>query len=163
MADKARQAFGITGATWTDSGFTASDFNSRANGSVVVAATAITNDDVTTEGDTHIIVSGEFEVGGTTTVNSRVDIYLLPEGQGGEFGDNIATGTTVPARSYLVAQCNVQTGITSGNLVYFTTVTPIPLPLANAKLAIAQHMGAALDATAAAVVKHRTVLMNLNG
>lgn len=162
MADLARQAFGATGSTWTDSGFTASDFNSRANGSVVVAATAITNDNTTTEGDTHIIVSGEFEVGGTTTVNSRVDIYLLPEGQGGEFGDNIATGTTVPARSYLVAQCNVQTGITSGNAVFFTSM-PIPMPMGDFKLAIAQHMGAALDATAAAVVKHRTVLMNLNG
>jgi hypothetical protein len=162
MADLARQAFGATGSTWTDSGFTASDFNSRANGSVVVAATAITNDNATTEGDTHIIVSGEFEVGGTTTANSRIDLYILPEGQGGEFGDNIATGTTVPARSYLVGQANVQTGITSTNLVFFT-FPPIPIPMGDFKLAIAQHMGAALDSTAAAVVKHRTVLMNLNG
>lgn len=162
MADKARQAFGATGATWTDSGFTATDFNSLANGSVVVAATAITNDNETTEGDTHIIVSGEFEVGGTTTANSRVDIYLLPEGQGGEFGDNSATGATVPARSYLVAQCNVKTGITATNLVFWTS-PPIPIPMGDFKLALAQHMGAALDSTAAALVKHRTVLLNLNG
>lgn len=162
MADKARQAFGATGSTWTDSGFTASDFNSRASGSVVVAATAITNDNETTQGDTHIIVSFEFEVGGTTTANSRVDLYLLPEGQGGEFGDDAVTGTTVPARSYLVGQCYVKPAITSGNLV-FGTFSPIPLPLGDFKLALAQHMGAALDASANAVVKHRTVILNLNG
>lgn len=162
MADLARQKFGATGSTWTDSGFTASDFNSRANGAVVVAATEISNDNETTEGDIGIIVSGEFEVGGTTTANSRVDIYLLPKGHGGVYGDGVATGSTLPARSYLVAQCNVASGITSGNKVYFTSA-PIPLPMGDFKPAIAQHMGAALDSTAAAVIKHRTVLMNLNG
>lgn len=162
MADMLRQQFGATGATWTDSGFTASDFNARANGSVVVAATATTNDNETTEGDLGIIYSFEFEVGGTTTANSRVDLYLLPEGHGGEFGDDAVTGTTVPARSYLAGQCYVKPGVTAGNLVY-GTFDPIPMPMGDFKPALAHHMGAALDSTAAAVVKHRTVLLTTNG
>jgi hypothetical protein len=162
MADLIRQKFGATGSTWTTSGFTASDFNSRANNSVVVAATAITNDNETTQGDLAIIVSFEMEVGGTTTANSYFDLYLLPEGQGGEFGDDAATGTTLPGWSYRVASCAVKPGVTSGNLV-FGTFPPIPIPMGDFKLALANQTGAALDSSAAAVVQHRTVLLNANG
>lgn len=162
MADRIRQIFGATGSTWTNSGFTVADFNSRANGAVVVAATEISNDDAVSEGDLGIIVSFEFEVGGTTTVNSRADLYILPEGHGGIYGDDAATGTTLPAWSYLVAQCSVKPGVTAGNKVY-GVFPPIPLPIGDFKLAIAQHMGAALDGTAAAVIQHRMVLLNGNG
>lgn len=162
MTDKLRQNFGASTSVWTDSGFTASDFNSLANGSVVVAATEISNDDETTEGDLFLIVSFECEVGGTTTAASRFDLYLLPEGQGGIYGDNAATGSTLPGWTYLVGQAAVRSGITSGNKVY-GTFAPVPLPLGDFKLALANQTGAALDSTAAAVVKHRTVLLNTNG
>lgn len=162
MADKLRQNFGSTGSAWTDAGFVASDFNSLANGSVVVAATEISNDNETTEGDLGIIVAFEFEVGGTTTTASRADLYILPEGQNGIYGDNAATGSTLPGWTYLVGQAAVRSGITSGNKVY-GVIGPVPLPLGDAKLALAQHMGAALDSTAAAQVWYRTVLLNTNG
>lgn len=162
MADKLRQNFGATGAVWTDAGFTATDFNSRANGSVVVAATEISNDNETTEGDLFLIVSFECEVGGTTTAASRFDLYVLTEGHGGIYGDNVATGTTLPGYTYLVAQAAVLSGVTSGNKVY-GTFSPVPMPLGDFKLAIANQTGAALDATAAAVVQYRTVLLNTNG
>ena len=75
--------FGGSGLTWTSCGFTASDFNSRADGSVVVAATAITN---ATDLDILIDVSMQAEVGGTTAVTSYFSLYLLPLQQDGASG-----------------------------------------------------------------------------
>ncbi len=161
MASIAKLSYGTTtGNTWTDAGFTASDFNSRANGSVVVATTALDNDSAL---DLEAEVSFTFEVGGTTTATSRFHLYILPLDQGGTiYGDDAATGTTAPADTYWMATSGVKTGITSGNKVY-GTFPRVPLPAADFKFAIVNSMGAALDATAAAVVKYRTVNRNLNG
>lgn len=162
MAGLIRQAFGATGATWTDAGFTASDFNSRANGHVVVASSGLSNDNTTTEGDLAEILSFEFEVGGTTTTGSIVQVFLLPVGHGGIFGDDAVTGSTLPASSYLVDQVGVKPGVTLGNKVYGQT-RPIPLPLGDYKWAIAPLMGAALDSSAAAVIQRRRMLLNADG
>jgi hypothetical protein len=160
VANIAKLSYGASTSTWQSAGFTASDFNSRANGSVVVAATAIDQD---TNLDLECEVSFTFEVGGTTTSASRFHLYILPLDQGGTiYGDNVATGTTAPADTYWAASCGVLSGVTSGNKVY-GTFPRVPLPAADFKFAIVNSMGAALDATAAADVKYRTVNRNLNG
>ena len=160
MASIAKLAYGATTSTWTDAGFTASDFNSRADGSGVVATTALDNDSGL---DLEAEVSFTMEVGGTTTVNSRFDLYILPLNQDGTtYGDGAVTGTTLPAASYMASTCLVRTGITSGNAVT-GTFPRVPLPAADFKFAIGQRTGAALDATSAATVKYRTVNRNLNG
>lgn len=149
-----------TGSTWTDAGFTASDFNSRANGSVVVAATALDNDSAL---DLGAEVSFSFEVGGTTTTASRFDLYILPLNQDGTtYGDGQSTGTTVPALTYLAGTCYVRTGVTATNAVV-GTFPAVALPAADFKFAIVNNAGAALDSTAAAAVKYRTVNLNLAG
>jgi hypothetical protein len=160
MTNIAKLAYGSTGSTWTTGGFTASDFNSRANGSVVVAATAI-------DQDTSLDLDGEFsfsvEVGGTTTATSRLDLYILPLNQDGTtYGDGVATGTTAPAGSYWVASCIVRPGVTSGNAVV-GTFPRYPLPGADFKYAIVNNLGAALDSTATWTGSHRTLTRNLNG
>ena len=161
MASIAKLSYGTaTGSTWTSAGFTASDFNSRANGSVVVAATALDQD---TSLDLDIEVSFSVEVGGTTTTASRFDLYILPLNQDATtYGDNAATGTTIPAATYWVTSAVVKTGITAGNAVV-GTFPRVPLPAADVKLAIVTNMGAALDASANAAVQYRTVNRNLNG
>lgn len=160
MASIAKLSYGATSTTWTDAGFTASDFNSRADGSVVVAATALDNDSGL---DLDIEVSFTFEVGGTTTATSYFGLYILPLNQDATtYGDGAATGTTIPASSYWVTSSGVKSGVTSGNAVT-GTFPRVPLPAADFKLAIVNKMGAALDATAAATVKYRTVNRNLNG
>ena len=160
MASIAKLAYGATGSTWTSAGFTASDFNSRANGSVVVAATAIDQD---TNLDLDMEVSFSFEVGGTTTTASRFDLYILPLNQDAStYGDGAATGTTIPAGTYWVTSCLVKTGVTSGNAVT-GTFPRVQLPAADFKLAIVNSTGAALDSSAAAAVQYRTVNRNLNG
>lgn len=160
MASIAKLNFGATSTTWTAAGFTLSDFNSRADGSVVVAATAIDN---ATNLDLEVEVSITAEVGGTTTTASRFDLYILPLNQDGTtYGDGQVTGTTVPAASYWVASCLVKTGVTSGNAVY-GNFPRVPLPAASFKFAIVNRMGSALDSTANAAVDYRTVNRNLNG
>ena len=160
MASIAKLSYGATTSTWTDAGFTASDFNSRANGSVVVAATALDNDSGL---DLDAEVSFTMEVGGTTTTASRLDLYILPLNQDGTtYGDAQATGTTVPAGTYWVTSCLLKTGITSGNAVV-GSFPRVALPAADFKFAIVNNSGAALDSTAAATVKYRTVNRNLNG
>ena len=160
MTSIAKLAYGATTSSWTTAGFTASDFNSRANGSVVVATTALDNDsnlDLETE------VSFSFEVGGTTTTASRLDLYILPLNQDGTtYGDGAATGTTIPAGTYWVTSCLVKTGVTSGSAVT-GTFPRVQLPAADFKFAIVNNTGAALDSTAAAAVQYRTVNRNLNG
>lgn len=162
MASKLKQAagFGGSGLTWVDAGFTASDFNSRGSGSVVVAATAITNG---TDLDVLVDVSFQFEVGGTTTSGSYAQLYLLPLQQDGStYGDGVATGTTLPAPQYARQVAYVKPSVTSGNAVHgmFEGVT---VPPGSYKFAVAQVMGAALDSTAAAAVKYRTRTLDLNG
>jgi hypothetical protein len=88
MADIAKLVYGATSSTWTSAGFTASDFNSRANGSVVVATTTLDNDSGM---DLEAEVSFSFEVGGTTTAASRFDLYILPLNRDGTtLGDGVA-------------------------------------------------------------------------
>jgi hypothetical protein len=160
MASIAKLTYGATTSTWTSAGFTASDFNSRASGSVVVAATAIDQD---TNLDLDVEVSFTFEVGGTTTTASRFDLYIMPLNQDATtYGDGQSTGTTVPSQTYWAASCLVRTGVTSGNAVV-GTFPRVPMPAADFKFAIANITGSALDATAAADVKYRTVNRNLNG
>jgi hypothetical protein len=161
MADIAKLVYGTaTGGTWTSAGFTATDFNSRANGSVVVATTTLDNDSGL---DLEAEVSFSFEVGGTTTAASRFDLYILPLNRDGTtLGDGVATGATLPAGTYWVASCLVRTGVTSGNAVV-GTFPRVPLPAADFRFAIANVTGAALDSTAAAAVEYRTVNRNLNG
>lgn len=159
MADIAKLAFGATSTTWTSAGFTASDFNSLAVGSVVVAATAIAN---STGLDLEAEVSFSFEVGATTAATSRFDLYILPLNRDGStYGDGVATGTTLPAPTYWVTPCLVRTGVTSGNAVV-GTFPRVLLTSANFKFAIA-NQAVALDSTAAAAVEYRTVNRNLNG
>jgi hypothetical protein len=161
MADIAKLVYGTaTGSTWTDAGFTASDFNSRANGSVVVATTALDNDSGL---DLEAEVSFSIEVGGTTTATSYFALYILPLNQDGTtYGDAVATGTTAPASSYWVTNASLKPAITSGNAVV-GTLPRVALPAADFKFAIVNSSGVALDSTAAAVVKYRTVNRNLNG
>lgn len=160
MASIAKLSYGATSTTWTDAGFTASDFNSRANGSVVVASTAIDQD---TNLDLDVEVSFSIEVGGTTATTSRFHLYILPLNQDATtYGDGAATGTTAPADTYWVASCGVKPSVTSGNAVT-GTFPRVPMPGADFKFAIVNSMGAALDSTAAAVVKYRTINRNLNG
>jgi hypothetical protein len=161
MADIAKLVYGTaTGSTWTSAGFTASDFNSRANGSVVVATTALDND---TGLDLEAEVSFTVEVGGTTTTASRFDLYILPLNQDATtYGDGATTGTTIPAASYWATSCVVRTGVTSGNAVV-GTFPRVPLPAADFKFAIVNYTGSALDSSAAAAVQYRTVNRNLNG
>lgn len=160
MPDIAKLSYGATGSAWTAAGFTVADFNSRANGSVVVATSTLDNDAGL---DTEAEVSFTLEVGGTTTVNSRLDLYILPLNQDGTtLGDGAVTGTTVPAGSYMVATCLVRRDITAGNVVT-GTFPRVPLPAADFRFAIVNNTGAALDGTAAATVSYRTINRNLNG
>lgn len=160
MASIAKLAYGATTSSWTSAGFTASDFNSRANGSVVVATSTLDNDSGL---DLEAEVSFSFEVGGTTTTASRFDLYILPLNQDGTtLGDGAATGTTIPAATYWMTSAVVKTGVTSGNAVT-GTFPRVPLPAADFRFAIVNNTGSALDATAAAAVQYRTVNRNLNG
>lgn len=157
---KQNAGFGGSGLTWTSCGFTASDFNSRADGSVVVATSAITNG---TDLDILIDVSMQADVGGTTAATSYFGLYLLPLQQDGNiYGDGVATGTTAPAVTYWKKNCYVKSGVTSGNAVH-AMFEEITVPPGSYKLAILNKMGAALDSTAAAVVSYRTRTLNLNG
>jgi len=161
MADIAKLSYGTTtGSTWTSAGFTASDFNSRANGSVVVATTALDNDSGL---DLEAEVSFSIEVGGTMTATSYFSLYILPLNQDGStYGDAAATGTTPPATSYWVTNASLKPGVTSGNAVV-GTFPRVALPAADFKFAIVNNSGSALDSSAAAVVNYRTVNRNLNG
>jgi hypothetical protein len=161
MANIAKLSYGTTtGSTWTSAGFTASDFNSRADGSVVVATSALDNDSGL---DLEAEVSFSIEIGGTMSAASRFDLFILPLNRDGTtYGDNQATGTTPPASSYWVASAGVKVGATTGTAMV-GTFPRVPLPAADFKFAIVNRTGAALDSTAAAVVEYRTVNRNLNG
>lgn len=150
----------IAGQAFASAGFTASDFNSLANGSFVLASTAIDN---SSNLDMEAEFSGQFEVGGTTTAAHYLMLWLLPINRDAStYGDATASGTNLPGSQYLVATGGVKVGITSGNAVFFT-FRHIRLPRGLFKWGLSQHLGAALDATAAAQAEFLTTNINLNG
>ena len=147
------------GLTWTTAGFTAANFNSLANGSVVVASSAINN---TTAMDLYADVSFTVVVGGTTTTSSYLTLYRLPLNQDGtNYGDGVGNGATIPAPGYQAASIGVIPGITSGANVVGIFVGAILVP-GNFKFAIVNNLGVALHTTAAATFNNRTYNENLN-
>lgn len=150
----------IAGQAFASAGFTAADFNSLANGSFVLASTAIDN---SSNLDMLAEFSGQFEVGGTTTAAHYLLLWLLPRNRDAStYGDATPSGTNLPGSQYLVASGGVRVGITSGNAVYFT-FRDIRLPRGLFKWGLSQHLGAALDATAAMQGEFLTTNINLNG
>lgn len=154
----------IAGATgsgaFSSAGFTAADFNSLANGSFVLASTAIDNSGNL---DLEAEFSGQFEVGGTTTAAHYLLLWLLPRNRDGStYGDGTGNGSNLPGSQYLVASGGVKVGVTSGNAVFFT-FRRIWLPRGLFKWGLSQHLGAALDSTAAAQAEFLTTNINLNG
>lgn len=140
-------------SSYTSAGFTASDFDSLANGSFVVASSGIDN---TTNLDLWAEVSGEMQVGGTTTSTSYLGLWLLPRNRDGStYGDGTPNGANLPGSHYWVANAGVRIGITAGNAVYFT-FPRVLLPRGFWKWGISNHTGAALDSTAAASVEFWT-------
>lgn len=153
-------------SAWASAGFTASDFNSLANGSCVVAATAIDN-------TTNLDLLAEFYIevvnGATTSASySSLLVYVLPlgsNGSGGDgtvYGDGAATGTTPPAANYVVANIIPKSGTTSGGTMYGTS-RPFPIPRGKFKFAVRNLINGALNASAAAIADYRTTNRNLNG
>lgn len=162
MANRLQYVAGTLGSglTWASAGFTASDFNSLASGSCVVAASAINN---STPLDVLIDVSFSLEVGGTTTALSVLYCYLLPLNRDGStYGDGVATGSTLPSIGYQRGQIGVKSGVTSGNAVT-GTFEAIRVPPGSFKLAIGSGLTVALDSTAAAAVEYRSYTFTLNG
>lgn len=156
MASTTRWIIDVAYATC---GFTASDFNSLATGSVVVAASAITN---SSNLDMLADVSFVVTMGGTTTAASRFDVYLLPLNQDGStYGDGVATGSTAPVFTYYVGSMGVKSGVTSGNTVT-GTLRAVPLPPGDFKWALLNNTTVALNATASITAKYRAYNENLN-
>lgn len=147
-------------SAYTSMGFTASDFNSRANGAVVVATSTVTN---ASNLDLEAQVSGTVEVGGTTTVGSVLQVLVLDQNRDGStYGGGIATGDTNPPAHLVRTSMNVKNGVTSGNAVTFES-NWFPLPIGVFKFAILNNLGSALDSTANATFEYRTRNYNLNG
>lgn len=145
---------------YSTAGFTASNFNSLANGSCVVAASAIANG---TALDLFADVSFVLTVGGTTLSTSYLTLYILPLNRDGTtFGDNAATGSTPPVGSYIAASLAVPAGVASGSTIV-GTFRNIVLPPRNFKFALANNLGVALNAAAAAVVEYSPFSEDLNG
>lgn len=159
MANKSSWVAGAgQGLTYGSAGFTATDFNSLAAGSVVVATSAVTNG---TALDLYADVSFVFTVGGTTTVSSYLSIYILELNQdAATYGDSIGTGTVAPVARYLAASVGVKSGVTSGSTVVGSV--RVLMPPGNFKFAIVNNLGVALNASAAATVSYRTYNENMN-
>lgn len=152
-------AGGGQGLTYGSAGFTGTDFASLATGSVVVATSAIANSSPL---DLYADVSFVITVGGTTVVNSRFDLYLLPLNQDGTtYGDGVATGASLPAAGYQVSSIGVKVGVTTGNSVT-GTFRGIVMPPGNFKFAIGNQAGVSMNATPAATFSYRTYNENLN-
>jgi hypothetical protein len=148
------------GQAFASAGFTAADFNSLANNSFVLASTAIDN---STNLDLWAELSGSMEVGGTTTAAHYLMLWLLPRNRDATtYGDGTPNGTDLPGSQYCVATGGVRVGITSGNAVFFT-FRDILLPRGLFKWGISQHLGAALDSTAAFTGEFLTTNLNANG
>ena len=143
-------------------GFTATNFNSLASGSGVLAATATAN---STASEVHerANVSFSFVVGGTTVAASYLSFYALPLNQDGTtYGDGYAGGASSPASTYFLASVPVLAGVLSGAAVTGST-DPVTIPAGNFKLAVVNNLGVALNAAAAAAVQIQFVDINNNG
>lgn len=142
--------------SWTDAGFTAANFNSLADGSGVLAATAISNS-TTNAVHERADVSFSLVVGGTTTVASYFAIYALPLNQDGTtYGDGYASGAGDPETCYYLGSVGVKSGIASGSAVT-GTLELAGLPAGDFKVVLVNHLGVALNSAAAAVVKYQFV------
>jgi hypothetical protein len=140
-------------ASYASAGFTLTDFNSRANGSFVLGTTTIDN---STNLDLDAEISGQFTVGGTTTAAHFLALWLLKLNRDGTtWGCGTGTGTALPAANQWMATASVRVGVTSGSAVTFDFPL-IRLPRGTFRLGISQHLGAALNASAAAQVEFRT-------
>jgi hypothetical protein len=140
-------------ASFATAGFTLTDFNSRANGSFVLATTTIDN---TANLDLMAELSGQFTVGGTTAATHWLALWILERNRDATtFGCGTPTGTALPAAHQWVASAGVRAGITSGSAVFFT-FPRIFMPRGLFRFGISQHLGAALNASAAAQVEFRT-------
>lgn len=148
-------------SSWTSLGFTAADFNSLANGSFVLASSAVDN---SSNLDVWAEASFIATVGGTTTAGAYLALWGLPLNRDGTtYGDTIGTGSTLPAANYLLATCGVKVGVTSGN----TIVGIFPrfmLPTRRTfKFGLSQHTGVAFNSTASVTAEFQTTNINLNG
>lgn len=159
MANLIKLTPGIVSA-YANAGFTASDFNSRANGGFVLATSNIDN---SSNLDLEAEVSGQLTVGGTTSAVHFLALWIMDRNRDGStYGDGTPTGSTLPAAHYWRTSAQVRSGITSGNPVYFT-FPPVRLPRGIFCWGISQHLGAALNAAAAANIEFRTTSLNTNG
>lgn len=148
-------------ASYTSCGFTASDFNSLANGSTVVASSAVDN---SSNLDPYCEVSFVITNGATTTTAaSRLDLYWLPLNQDAStYGDGSTSGSTLPGGSYRVATASLKNGVTSGNTL--TGTFPLfPWTRGSGKFVIANRSGGAMNSTASATFSYRGTRLNLNG
>jgi hypothetical protein len=147
-------------SSYAAAGFTGTDFNSLADGSVAVATSSIDN---STNLDLLLEVSFSLVVGGTTTANSYLGLYLLPLNQDGStYGDSITTGSTLPVPSYWRTNSFAKSGVTSGNAIV-GAFPVILMPRSSFRLAVSNRLGVALNASAAASVQYKTSNYNGNG
>ena len=136
-------------AAYASAGFTATNFNSLANGSTVIATSAQANaTNLYLYGDVSFVLT----VGGTTTATSFLSLYILPLNQDGStYGDGAATGATPPVSTYMVASLGVKSGVTSGSTIT-GTFRGVVLPPVNFVFAVGNNLGVALNSSAAATV-----------
>jgi len=147
------------GLTYGTAGFTAANFNSLATGSVVLAASAISN---VAPLDIYADVSFSLVVGATTTTVSYLALYIMPlNADGTTYGDGTGSGTTAPTATYLASTAQVVSGVTTGNAIQ-GTFRGVILPPGSFKFAIVSQLGITLNSAAAAVVDYRTYNENLN-
>lgn len=141
------------GLAYGTAGFTAADFNGLANGSVVVAATAIANN---TALDQYADVSFTMLNGAVaTTATSHLTLYVLPLNvDASTYGDSIASGATAPSASYEVKDVGVKAGVTNAAVV--GTWRGIVLPPGSFKFAIVNNLGGALANPATVTISYRT-------
>jgi hypothetical protein len=150
----------IIDVAYTAATFTAGDLNSLANAGGALSTTAIVN---TSNLDQFCDVSFVVTVGGTTTANSYLTVYLLPLNQDGStYGDGYASSTTTqPAAGYAAGSIGTKIGVTSGGTVT-GTVQFVNLPPGNFKFAFGNNLGVALAGTAALTLEYRTYNLALN-
>lgn len=159
MASVAKFVAGGVSA-YSSCGFTASDFNSLANGSFVLASS-------TTDNGTNLDLLAEVSfiatVGGTTTAGAYLALWIMPQNRDGStYGDTIGNGSTLPAATYFAGSAGVKVGVTSGNTIV-GTFPRILLPRGVFKFGISNHVGVAFNATASVTAEFRTTNLNLNG
>lgn len=151
---------GGVGLTWTAAGFTATDFDSLAAGSGVVAATAIANN---TPLDIYADVSFALTAASAPTVASFLSLYLLPLNQDGStYGDGLAAGVSAvaPPAGYQVGAIGLR-----ANTAMTGTFRGIVMPPGAFKFALWNNLVAIAFANmaGAGVVKYRSFVENLNG